>query len=76
VPGSRLAEGPGWCVQFVTLMPFTGPAALEGYQARLNEVLRKQFGMTLQSVGITIKYAVLSGDEPLIQLANLLTEDV
>jgi len=66
----------GWCVQFVTLMPFTGPAALEGYQARLNEVLRKQFSMTLQSVGITMKYAVLSGDEPLMQLANLLTEDL
>lgn len=66
----------GWCVQFVTLMPFTGPAALEGYQARLNEVLIKQFGMTLQSVGITLKHAVLSGDDPLVQLADLLAEGV
>lgn len=65
----------GWGVQFVTLMPFTGPAAMEGYQARLNEVLKSQFKRTLQSAGISLKYAVVSGDEPPLQLANLLTEE-
>ena len=65
----------GWGVQFVTLMPFTGPAAMEGYQARLNEVLKSQFKLTLQSAGIALKYAVVSGDEPPLQLANLLTEE-
>jgi hypothetical protein len=64
----------GWGVQFVTLMPFSGTAALEGYQARLNEVLTKQFNLTLQSVGITFKFALVSAEEPLEQLANLLVE--
>ncbi|MCE1225090.1 MAG: GAF domain-containing protein [Geobacteraceae bacterium] len=65
----------GWGVQFVTLMPFSGPAALEGYQARLNEVLKSQLKMTLQSSGISLRYAMISGDEPAVQLANLLTEE-
>lgn len=65
----------GWGVQFVTLMPFSGPAALEGYQARLNEVLKSQLKMTLQSSGIPLRYAMISGDEPAVQLANLLTEE-
>ncbi|MDK9716440.1 MAG: PelD GGDEF domain-containing protein [Trichlorobacter sp.] len=66
----------GWGVQFVTLMPFSGPAAMEGYQARLNEVLKGQFKITLQGAGISLKYAVVSADEPVVQLANLLTEEV
>ncbi|MBV5350493.1 PelD GGDEF domain-containing protein, partial [bacterium] len=65
----------GWGVQFVTLMPFSGPAAIDGYQSRLNEVLKHQFQMTLKSSGITFKYSVISGDEPLLQLANLLSEE-
>ena len=65
----------GWGVQFVTLMPFSGPASLEGYQARLNEVLASQFKMTLQHAGITFKYSVLSAEAPELQLANLLTEE-
>jgi len=65
----------GWGVQFVTLMPFSGPAALEGYQGRLNEVLKGQLKMTLQSSGISLRYAMISGDEPAVQLANLLTEE-
>jgi polysaccharide biosynthesis protein PelD len=65
----------GWGVQFVTLMPFSGPSALEGYQARLNAVLQHQLQMTLQSVGITFRCTVVSGEEPILQLANLLTEE-
>lgn len=64
----------GWGVQFVTLMPFSGPAAMEGYQARLNEVLKLQFQLSLESEGIDFRYALVSGDEPLLQLANLLLE--
>lgn len=66
----------GWGIQFVTLMPFTGPSAMEGYQSRLNEVLKKQFSMTLKSDGIAFDYTVVSGEEPIIQLANLLTEQL
>lgn len=66
----------GWGIQFVTLMPFSGVAAIEGYQSRLNEVLKYQYQMTLKSVGIAFKYSVISGDDPLHQLANLLTDDV
>lgn len=65
----------GWGVQFVTLMPFSGPTALEGYQTRLNGVLQSQFSITLQSAGISFRYAVVSGEEPVVQIANLLMED-
>ncbi len=65
----------GWGVQFVTLMPFSGPSALEGYQSRLNGVLKSQLQLTLQSGGITFKYTIVSGEEPLLQLANLLAEE-
>lgn len=64
----------GWGVQFVTLMPFSGPAALEGYQSRLNEELKKQFQITLKSTGISFKYTLVSGDDPVQQLANLLAD--
>lgn len=66
----------GWGVQFVTLMPFSGPAAMEGYQSRLNEVLKVQFQMSLKSVGITFKYMLVSCDEPLLQLSNLLADEL
>lgn len=65
----------GWDVQFVTLMPFSGPAAMEGYQSRLNEVLQKQFQMNFKSAGISFKYLMLSCEEPVLQLANLLTDE-
>lgn len=65
----------GWGVQFVTLMPFSGSASAEGYQARLDSVLKKQFQMSLQSPGIFFKSTLVSGEEPLTQLANLLAED-
>lgn len=64
----------GWGVQFVTLMPFSGPAAMEGYQSRLNEVLKKQFQISLKSAGISFKYQLLSCEEPVLQLANLLAD--
>lgn len=65
----------GWGGQFVTLMPFSGPAAAEGYQARLDSVLKKQCQMSMQSPGITFKYTQVSAEEPLLQLAYLLTEE-
>jgi hypothetical protein len=65
----------GWSVQFVTLMPFSGMAAVEGYQTRLDTVLNKQCQLSLHSPGIIFKYTIVSGEEPLIQLANLLAED-
>jgi hypothetical protein len=65
----------GWGVQFVTLMPFSGPSAMEGYQARLNGILKKQFKLTLHSPGISLRYGTVSGEEPLQQLANLLSEE-
>jgi hypothetical protein len=66
----------GWGVQFVTLMPISGPAAIDGYQARLNDVLKKQFQITLKGAGISFKYAVVSGEEPIEQLAGLLAEEI
>jgi hypothetical protein len=65
----------GWGVQFVTLMPFSGPTALEGYQSRLNEMLKKQFQIHLDSVELSIRSLVLSSEEPHQQLANLLAEN-
>lgn len=66
----------GWGVQFVTLMPFSGTASAEGYQARLDSVLKKQCQMSLQSPGISYKHTLVSGEEPLTQLAHLLAEDL
>ncbi|MDD2735584.1 MAG: PelD GGDEF domain-containing protein [Desulfuromonadaceae bacterium] len=66
----------GWSVQFVTLMPFAGTASAEGYQTRLDTMLKKQFQMSLQSPGISCKHTLVSGEEPIHQLANLLAEDV
>ncbi len=66
----------GWGVQFVTLMPFSGPAAMDGYQSRLNEVLKIQFKMSLKSAGITFKCLLVSCDDPLLQLSNLLADEL
>jgi hypothetical protein len=65
----------GWSVQFVTLMPFSGPTAVEGYQTRLNSVLKKQFNLSLGAPGITFKSTLVTGEEPMVQLANLLSEE-
>ncbi|MBT1071851.1 PelD GGDEF domain-containing protein [Pelotalea chapellei] len=64
----------GWGVQFTTLMPFAGPASIEGYQARLNELLRKQFGKTIGEEGLTVRSTMIAADEPLYQLIDLLVE--
>lgn len=65
----------GWGVQFVTLMPFSGFGACEGYLARLNGILTKQYKLSLRSAGIAYRSAVVTAEEPLLQLAELLNEE-
>lgn len=64
----------GWGVQFVTLMPFSGQAAVEGYQSRLNDMLQRQFGLRMGEGGISTFSSLVAADEPLRQLADLLAE--
>lgn len=64
----------GWGVQFITLIPFSGPAAVEGYQERLNGILQRQFNLDLSSEGISFHSLMLSAEPPVTQLAALLTE--
>lgn len=63
-----------WGCQFVTLMPFSGTSAAEGYQMRLDSTLKKQCQSSLQSPGISFKSTPLTGDEPVRQLAGLFAE--
>jgi hypothetical protein len=65
----------GWGVQFVTLMPFSGAAAVEGYVARLNEMLKKEFGLRIGEGGLSYHFFIVSSDEPLNQLAELLADE-
>ncbi len=65
----------GWGVQFVTLMPFSGPAAIEGYMARLNEMFRRDFGMKIGEKGISSHSFMVAADDPLNQLADLLVDE-
>ena len=65
----------GWSVQFVILMPFAGPAATEGYQARLGAVLHKQFNLELGGAAISCKSVFFSTEEPMVQLAELLVSE-
>lgn len=60
--------------QFVTLMPFSGPAAIEGFQSRLNEILKRQFGRNIGQEGITMRSAMVASDAPVAQLVDLLEE--
>ncbi|NTV50357.1 MAG: hypothetical protein HGB32_08860 [Geobacteraceae bacterium] len=64
----------GWGVQFATLMPFSGPAAVEGYMARLNEMFRKDFGVKISEGGVTSRSFMVAADDPLHQLADLLVD--
>ena len=64
----------GWGVQFITLMPFSGPASIEGYQARLNNMLQRQFSKGLGQDGINLHSMMVAADDPLTQLVDLLTE--
>lgn len=63
-----------WGTQFVTLMPFSGPASIEGFQSRLNEILKRQFGRSIGQEGITIRSAIVAPEDPLAQLVDLLEE--
>ncbi|MHB8056760.1 MAG: PelD GGDEF domain-containing protein [Desulfuromonadaceae bacterium] len=62
----------GWGVQFVTLMPFSGAAAVEGYKGRLNEMLGRDFGAKIDEGGISSRSFMVAADDPLNQLADLL----
>ncbi|MHB8121002.1 MAG: PelD GGDEF domain-containing protein [Desulfuromonadaceae bacterium] len=64
----------GWGVQFVTLMPFSGAAAVEGYKARLDEMFSRDFGLKIGEGGIFLKSFMVAADEPLHQLADLLVD--
>lgn len=65
----------GWGVQFVTLMPFSGMAAVEGYLTRVDSMLLKQFGISAGTEGISTKSYQVGSGEPFEQLADLLAED-
>ena len=62
----------GWGVQFVTLMPFSGLGAIDGYVARFDAMLQKQFGITSDSEGISTRSHQIGSQEPFEQLAELL----
>jgi len=64
----------GWGVQFATLMPFSGPASVEGYMARLNEMFRKDFGVKISEGGVSSRSFMVAADDPLHQLADLLVD--
>lgn len=65
----------GWGVQYITLMPFAGPGASEGYLARLNGILTRQYKLTVRSTGISSRASLVTAEEPLLQLTDLLSED-
>lgn len=63
-----------WGVQFVTLMPFSGPASIEGYKSRIHEILQRQIGRSTGQEGITMHSTSVTTDDPLAQLIALLEE--
>lgn len=67
-------RGIGWGVQFVTLMPFSGAASIEGFRARIDNQLKQQFGMTTNSDTIFFHFRLIEGGKPYEQLADLLAE--
>ncbi|RNC69596.1 MAG: hypothetical protein ED859_07250 [Desulfuromonadales bacterium] len=64
-----------WGTQLVTLMPFSGAASIEGFQSRLNEILRRQFGKTIGQEGITMRSTIVAAEDPLPQLLDLLEDE-
>lgn len=64
----------GWGVQFVTLMPFSGLAAVEGYMTRINDMLLREFNKRIGDDGFSSHSFVVSAEEPLNQLAELLAD--
>ncbi len=65
----------GWAVQFAILMPFAGPAATEGYMARLGAALHKQFNIGFDGDGVSCRFAFLTAEEPILQLSELLADE-
>jgi hypothetical protein len=58
-------------VQFVTLMPFSGPAGVEGYHARLDSLLQQQVGIAEGEGAFSFHARQLSAEEPTAQLAEI-----
>jgi len=65
----------GWIVQFAVLMPFSGPAATEGYLLRISAAMHRQINLDLAEAGVTSKSVFLTAEEPMLQLADLLAEE-
>jgi hypothetical protein len=61
-----------WGVQYLTLLPFSGLAAVEGYLDRINDILHRQFGLHAGEGGISTNSTLLTTDDPLVQLNELL----
>ncbi|BCA78838.1 PelD GGDEF domain-containing protein [Desulfuromonas sp. AOP6] len=61
-------------VQFVTLMPFSGVGAAEGYRTRVSEILLRQFRFSLQDDPTAFHSVILTAADPLTQLAELVDE--
>ena len=59
-------------VQLITLMPFTSPAAVEGYQTRINDIVHRLFGRNLEQHEMVIHSTTLGEGDPLEQLLYLL----
>lgn len=62
-------------VQLVTLMPFAGPASVEGYLVRTGETLKKQFGVELGEGEVTWRTEPLSTTTPPLGLVDRLVEE-
>lgn len=56
----------------VTLMPFAGTSAVEGYLARLETVLRQDFGISLGNGPVAAHFGLLSAQAPEQALETLL----
>jgi hypothetical protein len=61
-----------WGVQFITLLPFSGLAAVEGYLDRINDILHRQFGLHAGEGGISTSSTLITTDDPRVQLTDLL----
>ncbi|MCP3176796.1 MAG: PelD GGDEF domain-containing protein [Desulfuromonadales bacterium] len=61
-------------VQFITLMPFAGMGAAEGYRTRISEILVRRFRFSLQDEPASFHSVIIADAEPLTQLEDLLEE--
>jgi len=61
-------------VQFITLMPFSGMGAAEGYRTRISDVLLRQFRFSLQDDPAAFHSVIIADADPLAQLTDLLDE--